>query len=123
MTTENWNDKEFVLERVKQNGLALEFASEELRNDLEVVIEAIKQDLNAINFASPEVIKAMREFVGRKMKEEIKAAWIIFFGGLILAIGVYFFQHLKYYGYGKISWTIILIGALVFGYGLYRDLR
>tara|TARA_R110000868_G_scaffold140631_3_gene356430 strand:- start:763 stop:1008 length:246 start_codon:yes stop_codon:yes gene_type:complete len=71
MTTENWNDKDFVLEKVKQNGLALEFASEELRNDLEVVIEAIKQDLNAFSFASPEVNKAIREFTGRKMKEEI----------------------------------------------------
>ena len=68
---ENWNDKKFVLERVKRNGLALEFASEELTNDLEVVIEAIKQDLNAISFASPEVIKAIREFTGQKMKEEI----------------------------------------------------
>jgi len=33
-----------VLEAVKQNGLALQFASESLQNDIDVVHEAIKQD-------------------------------------------------------------------------------
>lgn len=37
MTNINWNDKQSVLDAVKQNGYALEFASEELRNDPELI--------------------------------------------------------------------------------------
>lgn len=39
---ENWNDKEFVLDRVKKDGFELKYASEELKNDKEVVLEAVK---------------------------------------------------------------------------------
>jgi len=37
-----WNEREFVLEAVKQDGRALGYASEELRTDREVVLEAMK---------------------------------------------------------------------------------
>ena len=32
--TENWNDKDFVLEKVKQNGYAIYHASKERQNDI-----------------------------------------------------------------------------------------
>ena len=59
MTIENWNDKEFVLERVKRDGWDLnwdlKYASEELRNDKEVVLEAVKQNGFALYYASEEL--------------------------------------------------------------------
>ena len=36
----NWNDKNVVLEAVKQDGRALRFASEKLRNDKDIQIAA-----------------------------------------------------------------------------------
>ena len=36
------------MEAVRQNGCALEFASEELKGDREVVMEAVKQDGRAL---------------------------------------------------------------------------
>lgn len=57
------------------------------------------------------------------MKKEVKNAWIIFAGGLITLLGVYFVHHLRYYGYGWISAIWISIGALIFGYGLYGELK
>ena len=50
-------DKEVVMEAVKQNGYALEFASKELQGDKEVVMEAVKHggyalgDASVINFS------------------------------------------------------------------------
>jgi hypothetical protein len=53
------NDKEVVLKAVKQNGdafrPALEFASEELKNNKEVVLEAVKRNGLALEFASKEL--------------------------------------------------------------------
>ena len=49
------NDKEFVLEAVKQKGYALRFASAELRNDKDVVLEAVKQDGDALEYASAKL--------------------------------------------------------------------
>ncbi|KAG2382573.1 hypothetical protein C9374_005153 [Naegleria lovaniensis] len=46
------SDKKMVLEAVKKNGCALEFASEELRNDLQVVLTAIRQNGMSIQYAS-----------------------------------------------------------------------
>ena len=44
--------KEEVLEAVKQDGYALEYASEELRGDREVVLAAVKQNGRALEQAS-----------------------------------------------------------------------
>ncbi len=49
------NDKEVVLEAVKQYGWALSYASKELRNDKEVVLEAVKKDGRALEYASKEL--------------------------------------------------------------------
>jgi hypothetical protein len=45
-------DRDKVLEAVKKNGLALEFAPEELKGDREVVLEAVKQYGRDLEFAS-----------------------------------------------------------------------
>ena len=49
------NDKKIVLEAVKQNGDALQYASEELKNDKEVVLEAVKRNRLALQYASKEL--------------------------------------------------------------------
>jgi len=49
------NDKEVVLEAVKNYGYALESASKELQNDKEVVQEAVKSNGNSLQFASKEL--------------------------------------------------------------------
>lgn len=48
----NSDNKEFVLQAVKESGKNLEFASETLKDDKEVVLEALKQDGEALEFAS-----------------------------------------------------------------------
>ena len=58
-------DSEVVLSAVKQKGGALRCASEDLRKDKEVVLEAIKQNGNALWFASYRL---------RKDKEVVLAA-------------------------------------------------
>ena len=51
------NDKNIVMEAVKQYGGALYFASDELKNDKSIVMEAVKQDGSALDFASDELKK------------------------------------------------------------------
>jgi trimethylamine:corrinoid methyltransferase-like protein len=58
----NWNDKQEVLEAVKQNGMALRFASEELRADKEIVLAAVKQSDKAFRYVSDE-LKADKNIV------------------------------------------------------------
>ena len=45
-------DRETVMEAVKQNGRALEYASAELKGDREIVMEAVAQDPRALQYAS-----------------------------------------------------------------------
>ena len=52
---EHRNDKDIVLEAVRESGYALQFASEELRNDKEVVLESVKQIGDALHYASKEL--------------------------------------------------------------------
>ena len=47
-------DKDFVLELVKANGLALEFIRGPMRRDAEVVLAAVRQNGLALKHASPE---------------------------------------------------------------------
>lgn len=58
----NWNNKEEVLIVVKQNGLDLGYASNELQNDKDVVLEAVKQSCWALEYASEE-LQADKEIV------------------------------------------------------------
>jgi hypothetical protein len=52
---DNKTYKEIVLEAVKQNGDALECASDELKNNFEIVLEAVKQNGYALEYASDEL--------------------------------------------------------------------
>ncbi len=63
------NDKEVVLEAVKQNGHALYFASKRLRDDKEVVLEAVKQDAMALEYTSDE-LKNDKEVVLEAVKQD-----------------------------------------------------
>ena len=64
----NWNSKEQVLKIVKQNGFALEYASEELKNDKEIVLEVVKQNGYALKYASKE-LKNDKEVVLEAVKQ------------------------------------------------------
>ena len=52
---QNNNNKEFVLEAVKENGKFLDLASKELQDDKKVVMTALEQDPEALEFASPRL--------------------------------------------------------------------
>jgi hypothetical protein len=62
------NDQEIVKIAVKQNGLALQFASESLKNDQEIVKIAVKQNGLALQFAS-ESLKNDQEIVKIAVKQ------------------------------------------------------
>ncbi len=49
------DDKEVVLTAVRQNGYALRWASDRLRNDKEVVMAALNEWLGALSFAGNEL--------------------------------------------------------------------
>ena len=59
---QNSENREYVIENVKQEGALLEFASEELRDDKDVILEAIHNNPEALEFASDR-LKADREVV------------------------------------------------------------
>jgi len=71
---ENWNDKKFVLEKVKQNGLDLYYASEELKDDREVVLEAIKENGLALEYAS-ERLKKDKELALIAIRSKQNHSW------------------------------------------------
>ena len=48
-------DREEMLAAVKNDGLALEYASDTLKADREVVLEAVKQNGYALEYASEEL--------------------------------------------------------------------
>ncbi|VEU75347.1 Uncharacterised protein [Mycoplasmopsis maculosa] len=49
------DDREVVLKAIKQNGLSLKFASERLKNNLNIVKAAISQNVNAYHHASEQL--------------------------------------------------------------------
>ena len=49
------NNKEFMLTCIKENGLVLEFAKDDLKNDIEIVLYAMIQDKLPLKFASIEL--------------------------------------------------------------------
>ena len=58
-----YGDREFVLVAVKENGLTLQYASDELKADREIVLEAIRNSRgHALEWASNE-LKGDREVV------------------------------------------------------------
>ena len=49
---EHSDDRDYVLNAIREDGLLLEGASEILRNDKEIVMEAVSKDGGALEFAS-----------------------------------------------------------------------
>jgi hypothetical protein len=68
------------MEAVKQNGWALEYASEELKRDREVVMEAVKQEGTALQYASEE-LRGDREVVLEAVKQD---GWALQYAGSLL---------------------------------------
>ena len=64
----DWNNKEEVLEAVKNYGPELQYASEELRADREVALAAVKNNGDALEYASEE-LRSDREVVLAAVKE------------------------------------------------------
>jgi hypothetical protein len=62
------NDKDFILEAVKQNGWALEYASKDLRNNKVVMLEAFKQNGWALKYAS-EDLRNDKDFILEAFKQ------------------------------------------------------
>jgi hypothetical protein len=64
---ESWKDKSFVLEMVKEDGIALEYADESLKKDKSIVLVAVKEHGYALQFADealkkdPDIIKAAKK--------------------------------------------------------------
>ena len=58
----NYDDRDYVVKAVNQNGKLLEFAAEEFRNDRKIVLDAVKNNPEALEFASYE-LKKDREIV------------------------------------------------------------
>ena len=54
------NDREKLLNEVKQNWHELQYASEELKRDKEVVLEAVKQCGLALQYASEELKSSIK---------------------------------------------------------------
>jgi hypothetical protein len=54
------NNKDVVLEAVKQDGMALQFASDELKNNKDVVLKAVRQNVWVLRFASEELQKELK---------------------------------------------------------------
>jgi hypothetical protein len=59
---ENCDNREYVLNNVKQNGKLLEFASEALKDDYEIASEAVKNNAEALEFVSDR-LKGDRDIV------------------------------------------------------------
>ena len=53
-------DREEMLEAVRNDGRALEFASDPLKADREVMLEAVRNDGNALEYASEERVRSSK---------------------------------------------------------------
>ena len=72
---EFWSDKDFVLEAVKKQGGAIDYADPALKNNKEIVISAIKQDSFAIDYIGEEIKKdkdVLLEIIAQKGADSIK---------------------------------------------------
>jgi hypothetical protein len=65
---EDWNDFDFVLSQVKQDGYALQFASGRLQDNEDIVREAVKQNGLALCYAS-ERLKDNEDIVKIAVKQ------------------------------------------------------
>ena len=63
ISRDNWKDKDFVLSKVKQNGMDLQYASPELKKDYDVVLNATTQNIEAVSFANKKLLKDPAFFI------------------------------------------------------------
>ena len=56
------------MEAVRQDGMALCYASNELKADREIVLEAVRQNDSALRYASKE-LQVDREFVSKRARQ------------------------------------------------------
>nr|CAG4714939.1 unnamed protein product [Naegleria fowleri] len=52
LTTFDYSNKDIMMKLVQENGMLLEFASDELKNDRDIVLNAVNNNGNALEFAS-----------------------------------------------------------------------
>jgi len=65
----DWGDKEYVKQRVQQNGMALQFAHFDLKKDKEIVKVAVRQDAKALQYAHFD-LKRDKEIVKVAMQQD-----------------------------------------------------
>jgi len=78
----NWDNYDEVLEFIKLNGWALQFASEKLRANENIVLEAVKQNGYAIEYASEElrgnetfIAECLYNLYNLKKLQDINCVW------------------------------------------------
>lgn len=67
-----YNEKEVVLEAVKQDGHYLSRASDRLKNDKDVVLEALKNNPSSLNHASKKILND-KEFILKAVQWDNRA--------------------------------------------------
>jgi hypothetical protein len=58
-----YGDIEIAMEAVRHDGLALQYAANNLRANKDVVLEAVKQNPEAIKFASRDIKESVRNIL------------------------------------------------------------
>ena len=76
MTNNQISVEEITLEAVKNDGYALDYASEELKADRQIVLEVVKNKGDALEYASEE-LKSDKEIVLAAVKNEGSPRWLI----------------------------------------------
>jgi len=66
------HDREMVLEAVRANGYAFQFASYELKNDREFILAAVRQNASALGWVSEEMQIDMVQGWAKCMEQELK---------------------------------------------------
>ena len=72
MRINNQSSREVVMEAVKQNGYALQYASAELQGDWEFVLEAVKHNVDVLVHTAPELM-CDRDFMLAAVKQNGEA--------------------------------------------------
>jgi len=71
------NDLGIVLAAVQQNGLALEFASQELKNNRDIVLAAVQQNGRALGFASEDLQNNYNVILAAVQRDSWAARWLV----------------------------------------------
>lgn len=66
------DNKDFVLDNLRKDGLLLEFVSDRLKNDKDVVIEALNQNFNACDFVGEKFVGCIKHNFGDTLKNILK---------------------------------------------------